>query len=137
MAEIETYRKRDIKFRIASRDGAISGGSGKGAQTSCFWCAQTFRIRSQLTLDRLIPKSLGGTNAQANLVLACKPCNNRRDHFHPTVMTKALAKLEENLRRPEYARRHHAYREEAIAEYVRREYCDGTSFRSATTSPTE
>lgn len=121
MAEIETYRKNRIKFEIAKRDGMGYPGKGKKARTNCFWCCQVFSLR-KLTLDRLIPKSLGGTNAQANLVLACKPCNNGRDHLDPAVMRKALSKLESNNELPEYRNSANRLLVDDLAEFVGKEY---------------
>ena len=113
MAEIETARKHRIKAEIAKRDSP-----GQRRAAACFWCSQVFALKN-LTLDRLIPKSQGGTNAQSNLVLACRRCNGGRKHDDAKVMLKAVSKLEENLRRPEYLRSHHAHREVDMAEFFR------------------
>jgi 5-methylcytosine-specific restriction endonuclease McrA len=43
----------------------------------CIYCSQKFPI-DQLTLEHLVPRSLGGANALYNLRLACLPCNSRR-----------------------------------------------------------
>jgi len=43
----------------------------------CAYCKKHFYTR-QLTIDHIIPLSKGGTWHIANLVLACKPCNNAK-----------------------------------------------------------
>lgn len=42
---------------------------------ACHWC----RVQNEpLTVDHLLPVSLGGTDYPVNLVAACKVCNARR-----------------------------------------------------------
>ncbi|MFB2920248.1 MULTISPECIES: HNH endonuclease [Aerosakkonema] len=43
----------------------------------CCWCGKQMTI-SERTIEHLIPKSLGGSNALSNLRLACFSCNNLR-----------------------------------------------------------
>lgn len=43
----------------------------------CYWCKCAID-ESSATIDHLVPLSRGGSNASDNLVLACKPCNQRR-----------------------------------------------------------
>ena len=54
-------RKKQI---LASRDG--------GAR--CRYCGVRLKLR-RLTIDHVVPRSRGGSNALTNLVLACGPCN--------------------------------------------------------------
>ena len=60
-----------------------------GPNVRCRWCGvalwDTMEVAmperkgaERATLEHLVPKSKGGTNALANLVLACDPCNNAR-----------------------------------------------------------
>ena len=45
----------------------------------CIWCLRSKREHNiTLTLDHVVPYSLGGTNLVHNLVVACKVCNCRR-----------------------------------------------------------
>ena len=44
---------------------------------TCQYCGEQFD-RSQLTLDHVIPLSLGGDTAWENIVAACAPCNGRK-----------------------------------------------------------
>ncbi|BAY99691.1 HNH endonuclease [Tolypothrix tenuis PCC 7101] len=43
----------------------------------CWWCGNCM-TQDKLTLEHLMPKSLGGTNSLENLRLACFSCNNNR-----------------------------------------------------------
>lgn len=44
---------------------------------TCQYCGKRFPERS-LTLDHVLPKSMGGGKTWGNIVAACGPCNNRR-----------------------------------------------------------
>jgi len=56
--------RRRIKRNLAARDGAW-----------CFYCGHVFADLASATLDHLVPYSQMPTWRQANLVLACEPCN--------------------------------------------------------------
>lgn len=43
----------------------------------CQYCGHKFD-KSSLTMDHVIPKSKGGTNAWSNVVTCCKSCNERK-----------------------------------------------------------
>lgn len=55
--------RQATRLAIYLRDGA-----------RCVYCGR----RAPLTLDHVIPHSRGGANAAANLITACRPCNDRR-----------------------------------------------------------
>lgn len=44
----------------------------------CHWCKAPFSDELVPTLDHIVPRRFGGTEALTNLVLACEPCNNGR-----------------------------------------------------------
>lgn len=48
----------------------------------CHYCGGKFPPR-ELTMDHLIPLVRGGRSVKANLVPACKPCNDRKKHSLP------------------------------------------------------
>ena len=46
----------------------------------CVYCGRDLRgaVPSDVTLDHLLPRSVGGTNDASNLVTACRRCNSSR-----------------------------------------------------------
>ena len=42
---------------------------------ACVYCSESVEIRATATLDHLVPRELGGTNHESNLVTCCFPCN--------------------------------------------------------------
>jgi hypothetical protein len=44
----------------------------------CVYCATQFNNYVELTIDHVIPKTLGGSNEDFNLVLACENCNRNK-----------------------------------------------------------
>ena len=58
-------RRKSIRSRLAERDGTI-----------CRYCGS---ITLPLTIDHIIPQSLGGTHNIHNLQLLCVKCNHRKD----------------------------------------------------------
>ena len=52
------------------------------AQGLCEYChSPEWVCAARFTLDHLLPRSLGGTDAPHNLALACRRCNERRYNF--------------------------------------------------------
>ena len=45
---------------------------------ACCYCGSGIEDGAKLTLDHLLPHSLGGTNDATNLVTACHTCNSAR-----------------------------------------------------------
>jgi hypothetical protein len=43
----------------------------------CQYCGKMFK-RDELTVDHIIPKSLGGNNDWCNVVASCRPCNSKK-----------------------------------------------------------
>lgn len=62
----ETPKK---KVRLQIRDGS-----------GCFYCKRDFPL-IMLTLDHIIPRFRGGSNADSNCVLACTKCNGEKDNL--------------------------------------------------------
>ena len=65
---------------------------------SCQYCGKRLAARA-LTIDHVIPRSLGGTESWSNLVTACMPCNTRKGGRTPRTANMKL------IRRPEEPRR--------------------------------
>ncbi|MEH2044258.1 MAG: HNH endonuclease signature motif containing protein [Nostoc sp.] len=52
------------------------------AKYLCEYCHSPERSSSdRFTIDHLVPQSLGGSDADDNLALACRRCNERRYNF--------------------------------------------------------
>lgn len=71
-------RKRKIKEALAAES------------KRCAYCGRFFRALAKLTLDHVIPKSKGGSNKRANLVLACGPCNQKKGNADPALFRRQL-----------------------------------------------
>lgn len=57
------------RAKLLKRDGAL-----------CYWCAGPFTPDNPATIEHLVPKLAGGTEAFSNLRLACKRCNAERGY---------------------------------------------------------
>ena len=69
LRQYDKFNVRDIKYsreNVFARDKFI-----------CQYCGHQFK-RDDLTIDHVIPKSLGGTNKWTNVVACCKPCNHKK-----------------------------------------------------------
>ncbi len=52
----------------------------------CEYCHSSEEASASLfTLDHIVPKSLGGSDSEENLALACHRCNSRRYNFTDSV----------------------------------------------------
>lgn len=63
-------RRRKLRPEIFERDGY-----------KCFYCgffAETKEQRQSLTMDHIIPTSMGGSDKRKNLITACQECNQRK-----------------------------------------------------------
>ncbi len=45
---------------------------------ACSYCGEGVESGAKLTLDHLLPHSMGGSNAETNLVTCCHRCNSSR-----------------------------------------------------------
>jgi 5-methylcytosine-specific restriction endonuclease McrA len=55
--------------------------------------------RGDLTLDHVVPRSLGGETVWENVVTACRPCNQRKGNQTPA---QASLRLRSEPKRPRY-----------------------------------
>jgi 5-methylcytosine-specific restriction endonuclease McrA len=62
---VSLHRKTYKKHKLSSRDGGAV----------CRYCGQRQKLRC-LTIDHVVPRARGGTNALTNLALACAACNH-------------------------------------------------------------
>ena len=68
--------KTVVKFRLTTISCNRSNIIWRD-HNQCQYCANHFSD-DKLTMDHVIPKSLGGKNTWENLVAACKKCNQRK-----------------------------------------------------------
>jgi hypothetical protein len=57
----------DLRISLYLRDGL-----------ACVYCASGIEDGTRLTLDHLVPHSLGGKNTPGNMVTCCHKCNSSR-----------------------------------------------------------
>lgn len=87
---------------------------------TCCWCTRYIALATA-TLEHLIPRSWGGTDARTNLAVACKPCNDERGPgkrwpAHSRFGEARVAELLTNAERREAARRKAASPVERLAD---------------------
>lgn len=65
-------RRRVRLWRLAARN--------RSTAAACFYCGAAFTPSGarQRTIDHRVPRSLGGSQRLANLVFACRSCNQRK-----------------------------------------------------------
>lgn len=83
-------RRRAISLAYKARRRAIerAGMSGRefavwldGRNKVCHWCA--IECTESYHVDHVMPLSKGGAHEAWNLVISCKPCNQRKSNKHP------------------------------------------------------
>ena len=57
-------------------------------QSTCYWCDRPI-TKKTISLEHLVPRSLGGKDVIENCVLACKKCNSRRGTMTPEEFRKS------------------------------------------------
>ena len=55
------------KFRVFIKD-----------DFTCTYCAKPMSPKTKLTVDHIVPKAKGGTNAYSNITTACQCCNGKK-----------------------------------------------------------
>jgi 5-methylcytosine-specific restriction endonuclease McrA len=71
-------KARDTKHELYHRFVYLNSMGFR--RVRCHWCDRAMRFR-EMTVDHVIPLNSGGTNDEQNLVPACDPCNQKRDHL--------------------------------------------------------
>lgn len=66
----------------------------KVAEGLCHYCGRRFPP-GELTMDHVVPIVRGGTSSRANLVPACRECNNRKKYLVPLEWEEYLERLKE------------------------------------------
>lgn len=88
-----TIVKRDVIMSPKNRRNKIEKRIELNGSLCC-WCCKNLK-REEITVEHLIPKSHGGSNAFYNLYLACKPCNQSRGNllFPPKYSLQSIGYL--------------------------------------------
>lgn len=75
--------------RVDERRGKYRNERRKMLKKSklCHWCKTPLTIDTS-TMDHVIPLHRGGLDNANNRVLACEPCNSKRGHAMPELLTK-------------------------------------------------
>lgn len=58
---------------------------------ACGYCGQSVEDGASLCLDHIVSRCDGGTNDAANLITACKKCNDSKNHRSVRAFAKAVA----------------------------------------------
>lgn len=61
----------------------------------CCYCTKAFLVE-YLTIEHIMPRSLGGTNDSENIALACAPCNQERGREAWFIKKELMKKLWQN-----------------------------------------
>jgi 5-methylcytosine-specific restriction endonuclease McrA len=74
---LRTYRRVPIRMQVVSRKNIFLRDGER-----CMYCGERFKT-SDLTLDHVIPRSKGGSQAWDNLVSCCAKDNHRKGNRTP------------------------------------------------------
>lgn len=88
-------RRRFSSMTACSVDGAMNGRRKRGRagfsgapRTRCQYCHVYFEA-SQLTVDHIVPRAMGGDDRRRNLAAACKACNDEKAARDPREYWRA------------------------------------------------
>jgi hypothetical protein len=76
-----SWIRKSTRFAIYARDGF-----------DCLMCYRVFPLAydgAGLTLDHIVPRFIGGSDAPQNLVTACHRCNSERQHLELPARQRA------------------------------------------------
>ena len=96
-----------LRTKTLAQASRVNGGNmkleilHKDWQGKCAYCDVPTKLQAMLkeqrraaTRDHFIPLSAGGGKGKNNLVLACKPCNERKDDFDPRIFVDIWHRLD-------------------------------------------
>ena len=85
--EKRSERKRQLKINAQLKKRLF----GNLFVAPCYYCRLVF-LKDELTIEHIIPLSIGGTNDDNNIALACAPCNHQRGRETWLLKKKILRK---------------------------------------------
>ena len=71
---------------VFSRKGIV-----KRDKSTCLYCGKKLSA-AEVTIDHVVPKSIGGTTSFTNCVVCCGPCNNKKANKTPEQAGMVLLK---------------------------------------------
>ncbi len=89
-ADDEHIRREKAKARELR---SSSWWKRKRSSGTCHYCGRKFKV-AELTMDHLIPLARGGRSIHANVVPACKECNNKKKYLLPMEWEEYLSSIE-------------------------------------------
>lgn len=81
----EKQKSRQLKKTRWWRQKLSAGG--------CYYCHRPCPP-GELTMDHIIPLSLGGMSLKSNIVAACKDCNNKKKNHLPHEWKEYMDRLD-------------------------------------------
>lgn len=70
---------KNFQYRMRKKGRILAAQNG-----CCKYCGKPLAIK-KATFDHVVPKALGGVGAQTNLVVACRPCNEKKANKPPHI----------------------------------------------------
>lgn len=87
----QNYKHR----RRAQEDGGISSAGlmawKRAQQKICYWCG--IECAKSATVDHYTPLAKGGKHEASNLVIACRPCNAKKNAKDPYEFAQSIGRL--------------------------------------------
>jgi DNA-directed RNA polymerase subunit RPC12/RpoP len=94
------YAARPARESLSKRLGRVARQIAARDGHACQYCGATAASSgAHLHLDHLTPRSRGGLDVAANLVLACRRCNSRRQDMRLSAWCSALGLDSSRIRR--------------------------------------
>jgi 5-methylcytosine-specific restriction endonuclease McrA len=92
---VNAYKKANKQNRRAAQEVGISGAELHKWQSEqpkkCYWCG--CGCKRNYHVDHYVPLSKGGKHELANLVIACGPCNLRKNAKDPLDFAREIGRL--------------------------------------------
>lgn len=89
-------------MNVAKKRAVVAAYTLPSGRVRCHWCGES-GDRACFTVDHIVAKAVGGTDALENLVAACVLCNGAKDCLAAVDFTSWLASYEGRMwlvRRP-------------------------------------
>ena len=90
-ATLQSYKARRRSVERAGIGGAELLAWTDAQTKRCYWCG--IDCRKEFQVDHYVPLSKGGKHETANLVIACKPCNQSKSAKDPIAFANTKGRL--------------------------------------------